>query len=71
MSKVGSNPDARAIVAMIVRLAHALNMNVVAEGIEDQQQLAEAINLGCDSAQGYYFSVALEKGDAERLLSEA
>lgn len=71
MSKVASNPDASAIVAMIVRLAHALNMNVVAEGIEDQQQLAEAISLGCDSAQGYYFSVALGKDDAERLLSEA
>jgi EAL domain-containing protein (putative c-di-GMP-specific phosphodiesterase class I) len=70
VNKVASDPETSAIVAMIVHLAHALNMNVVAEGIEDQQQLAEAVRLGCDTAQGYYFSVALEKDDAERLLSE-
>lgn len=55
---------------MIVHLAHALKMNVVAEGIEDARQLAELVRLGCDTAQGFYFSRALEKDDAERLLSE-
>jgi diguanylate cyclase (GGDEF)-like protein len=70
MSKVASNPETNAIVAMIVHLAHAFKMNVVAEGIEDQQQLAQAERLGCDTAQGYYFSVPLEKDGAERLLSE-
>jgi diguanylate cyclase (GGDEF)-like protein len=70
MSKVASDPETNAIVAMIVHLAHALNMNVVAEGVEDAQQVAESVRLGCDTAQGYYFSVALEQDDAERLLSE-
>ncbi len=70
MSKVASNPETNAIVAMIVHLAHAFKMNVVAEGIEDQQQLAQAERLGCDTAQGYYFSVPLENDDVERLLSE-
>ncbi len=70
VSKVVSDPETSAIVAMIVHLAHALNMNVVAEGIENQQQLAEAVRLGCDTAQGFHFSVALEKDDAERLLCE-
>jgi len=70
VSKVASNPETNAIVEMIVRLAHELNMNVVAEGIEDLQQLAEAARLGCDTAQGFYFSGALEQEDAERLLAE-
>jgi EAL domain-containing protein (putative c-di-GMP-specific phosphodiesterase class I) len=70
VSKVASNPETSAIVEMIVRLAHGLNMNVVAEGIEDLHQLAEAARLGCDTAQGYYFSVPLEKDAAERLLAE-
>jgi diguanylate cyclase (GGDEF)-like protein len=70
LSKVVSDPETSAIVAMIVHLAHALNMNVVAEGIENQQQLAEAVRLGCDTAQGFHFSAALEKDDAERLLCE-
>lgn len=71
VSQVASNPETRAIVEMIVRLAHGLNMNVVAEGIEDLHQLAEAARLGCDTAQGYYFSGALEQHDAERLLAES
>jgi len=70
VSKVVSDPETSAIVAMIVHLAHALNMNVVAEGIENEQQRAEAVRLGCDTAQGFHFSVALEKDDAERLLCE-
>jgi diguanylate cyclase (GGDEF)-like protein len=70
MSKVASNPETNAIVAMIVHLAHAFKMNVVAEGIEDQHQLAQAERLGCDTAQGYYFSIPLEHDDAERLLTE-
>jgi diguanylate cyclase (GGDEF)-like protein len=68
LSKVVSDPESSAIVAMIVHLAHALNMNVVAEGIENSQQLAEAVRLGCDTAQGFHFSAALEKDAAEQLL---
>jgi diguanylate cyclase (GGDEF)-like protein len=70
LSKVVSDPETSAIVAMIVHLAHALNMNVVAEGIENPQQLAEAVRLGCDTAQGFHFSAAVEKDDAEQLLYE-
>jgi EAL domain-containing protein (putative c-di-GMP-specific phosphodiesterase class I) len=70
VSKVASDSETNAIVSMIVHLAHALNMKVVAEGVEDEQQLAEAVHLGCDSVQGYYFSAPLEKDDAERLLSK-
>jgi EAL domain-containing protein (putative c-di-GMP-specific phosphodiesterase class I) len=70
LSKVVSDPETSAIVAMIVHLAHALNMNVVAEGIENSQQLAEAVRLGCDTAQGFHFSAALEKDAAEQLLCE-
>jgi diguanylate cyclase (GGDEF)-like protein len=70
VSKVATDPETNAIVAMIVHLAHALNMNVVAEGVEDPLQLAESVRLGCDTAQGYYFATALEEDAAERLLSE-
>ncbi|MGY6499768.1 MAG: putative bifunctional diguanylate cyclase/phosphodiesterase [Acidimicrobiales bacterium] len=42
-----------AIVAASVTLAHSLGIEVIAEGIEDEHQLAAAIELGCDQAQGY------------------
>lgn len=49
-----------AIANMIIDLARTLNMDVIAEGVENQQELDCLINLGCYSYQGYYFSHALE-----------
>jgi EAL domain-containing protein (putative c-di-GMP-specific phosphodiesterase class I) len=50
-----SDKDA-AIATSIIQLAHNLDMEVVAEGVETAEQLALLIELGCDIAQGYYFS---------------
>jgi len=44
------------IIAAVVNLAHALGLDVVAEGVETDQQLASLRDLGCDQAQGYLFS---------------
>jgi diguanylate cyclase (GGDEF)-like protein/PAS domain S-box-containing protein len=48
----------RAIVTSIIDLAHALEMNVVAEGVETQAQLDELVAMGCDRAQGVLFAPA-------------
>jgi diguanylate cyclase (GGDEF)-like protein len=45
-----------AIVGAIVGMGHSLGLKVVAEGIETEEQAAEARRLGCDSAQGYLFA---------------
>jgi EAL domain-containing protein (putative c-di-GMP-specific phosphodiesterase class I) len=42
------------IVKSVIELAHALDMNVVAEGIETQTALRQLIELNCDQGQGYY-----------------
>jgi EAL domain-containing protein (putative c-di-GMP-specific phosphodiesterase class I) len=44
------------IVAAIVELAHALGLDVVAEGVETLRQHQQLVRLGCDRAQGYLFS---------------
>ncbi|HYO33972.1 MAG TPA: GGDEF domain-containing phosphodiesterase, partial [Nocardioidaceae bacterium] len=54
-----ADPATRAIVASVIDLAHALDLSVVAEGIETRQQLQQVEDLGADRAQGHYFSVAL------------
>ncbi|MEX2228042.1 MAG: EAL domain-containing protein [Dehalococcoidia bacterium] len=46
----------RAIVRSTVALGHALGLVVVAEGVEDEASRAFLASVGCDSAQGFYFS---------------
>jgi EAL domain-containing protein (putative c-di-GMP-specific phosphodiesterase class I) len=53
----------RAIVSAVIDLAHALDLSVVAEGVETESQLQQVIQLGADRAQGHYFSPPLLSGD--------
>ncbi|WP_290886919.1 EAL domain-containing response regulator [Arenimonas sp.] len=48
--------DARKIVASTIRLAESMEMDCVAEGVEDAQVLAALAELGCPLAQGYHIS---------------
>ena len=49
-------PRVAALAAAIIDMGHALDLHVVAEGIETEQQAAVLRALGCDLAQGYYFA---------------
>jgi CheY-like chemotaxis protein len=53
---IGIDPDSTAIVAAVMGMAHALDLHVVAEGVETADQLSRLRTLGCDEAQGYYFA---------------
>ena len=48
--------DARAVVNAVVKLAHALGLKVVAEGVENARQQKILIEMGCDELQGYLFA---------------
>jgi diguanylate cyclase (GGDEF)-like protein/PAS domain S-box-containing protein len=61
----------RAIVAGTIDLAHAFGLTTIAEGVETADQLAELCALGCEQAQGYYWSRALPADDALQWLLEA
>jgi EAL domain-containing protein (putative c-di-GMP-specific phosphodiesterase class I) len=56
-----------ALVRAIVRLAHALGLTTVAEGVESLAQAKQLELLGCDLAQGYYFSKPLEAAMLARI----
>jgi diguanylate cyclase (GGDEF)-like protein len=58
------------IVSTIIMLAHKLGMDVVAEGIETEQQMKTLQSLGCEYGQGYFFSKPLAKDHALKLLSQ-
>ncbi len=53
---LGRSARDRQIVAAVIAMAHALEMSVVAEGIETNEQLDELASLGCDVAQGFLFA---------------
>ncbi len=48
------------ILEAIITLAHKLKMNVIAEGVETQQQIEQLKQLGCEFSQGYFFSKPLD-----------
>ena len=53
----------REIVGAIIRLAHVLGLDVVAEGVERTEQLDELRTLGCDYVQGFLISKPLRAGE--------
>ena len=55
--------DARAVIDAVIRLAHALGLSVVAEGVENEAQRDILIAMGCDELQGFLFSRPLPAGD--------
>ena len=55
LSEIGEDRQAAGIVQIILLLARELNMNVVAEGIEQEEQAATLMALGCARGQGYLF----------------
>ena len=55
---VADRPDDRAVVTAIVALTDAFGVEVVAEGVETEEQLAAVIDLGCHAAQGWLFAKA-------------
>jgi diguanylate cyclase (GGDEF)-like protein len=48
--------DARAVVDAVIKLAHALGLKVVAEGVENQRQQQILVDMHCDELQGYLFA---------------
>jgi EAL domain-containing protein (putative c-di-GMP-specific phosphodiesterase class I) len=60
--------DGAAITTAIVAMGHALNLHVLAEGVETQDQLAFLRDRGCHTFQGYLFSRPLSADDATDLL---
>jgi len=70
VSDVCKDPHDTAIVRAIVTLGHALDLMVIAEGVETREQLEYLTMLECDAVQGFLFSKSLSSDDFEDLLLE-
>lgn len=56
VSRICENRNTQRLVDTIITMAHGLEMEIVAEGIETKEQWQQLQSQGCDNAQGYYFS---------------
>jgi diguanylate cyclase (GGDEF)-like protein/PAS domain S-box-containing protein len=68
--EITSNADDAAIVLAIIRMAHSLNLEVIAEGVETAEQLAYLKHHQCDQFQGYFFSRPLPAREMEAMLRD-
>jgi diguanylate cyclase (GGDEF)-like protein/PAS domain S-box-containing protein len=66
---IADSPVDSAIVRAVIDLANAMGIATVAEGVETRDQVAELSRLGCDVAQGFYYSPPLRAADFDGLLA--
>ena len=59
------------IVESIIHLAHNLGLEVVAEGVENQQTMDRLATFGCDAAQGYHIGYPIPAGELTSWLRES
>ncbi|MEQ1605548.1 MAG: EAL domain-containing protein [Pyrinomonadaceae bacterium] len=71
IGRITENAEKREIVHTIVRLAQNLKMQVVAEGVETEEQLEELRRQGCEFGQGYLFSRPMDAVAASRYIEHS
>ena len=68
---ITQSEDDATIVRSTIELAHNLGLEVVAEGVESKGAYERLVELGCDTAQGYYISMPLPIGEFSNWLHES
>ncbi|MEG3162909.1 EAL domain-containing protein [Sphingomonas sp. LB2R24] len=69
IDEIGTRGTTYAIVDLIMGLGKALGLNIIAEGVETEEQADRLVAIGCTAIQGYFYSKPLSAVDANKLLS--
>ena len=67
---ITTDPDDAAIADTIIRMAHSLKLEVIAEGVETREQLEFLRNLQCDKFQGFLISRPVTSAEVEEFLAK-
>lgn len=70
ITEIISDPSSSAITKATIAMAHALQLKVTAEGVENKEQLTYLQRLGCDELQGYYYARPVPADEQEMLLRD-
>jgi EAL domain-containing protein (putative c-di-GMP-specific phosphodiesterase class I) len=65
ISRCDVDENSRAVTAAIIALAHGLQIEVIAEGVESEQHVQMLRQMACDQAQGYFYSRPLKLTDMQ------
>ncbi|WP_336774187.1 putative bifunctional diguanylate cyclase/phosphodiesterase [Paenibacillus sp. MMO-58] len=68
---IQQDPSDAEIVAAIIAMAHNLNIQVIAEGVENEEQMEFLRKHNCDEMQGYFWSPPVSSADIEQMLGAA
>jgi len=68
VQEISSDDDGAAIVGAVIELAHSLRLKVIAEGVEQRDQLHLLAERGCDEVQGFYYSRPISGEESTRWL---
>lgn len=71
ISQLGVNDSGIEIVRTILALAHGLGMQVVAEGVETDEQLSKLLAMNCDYVQGFLFAKPVDSQEAGTLIEKS
>lgn len=71
VEKIGKSKDDDQIVKAIIHLAKTLGLEVVAEGVETEDQAKFLVEHNCPHAQGYYYAKPLSAKDVDPFLKDA
>ena len=71
IDKMNDSDSSEKYVEAIISLAHALDLEVIAEGVEEPEQLKTLSNIHCDYIQGFIWGKPLTQDEAEKLLTDS
>ena len=68
IKNIKDQDDKEIIVQIVVQIAEALDLEVIAEGVETKEQLQYLVNAKCEQAQGYFFARPMPPEQIEQIL---
>jgi EAL domain-containing protein (putative c-di-GMP-specific phosphodiesterase class I) len=71
VSGLGRDSEDASIVNAVASLGHALNLSIVAEGIETIEEAQQVHALGCEVGQGYYFAKPMARAEVDGFLVQS
>ena len=70
IDRINASESSRQYVAAMISMGHIMGLDVISEGVEEEEQVEALRSIGCDLIQGFYWGRPLLPEDAEKLVRE-